>query len=177
MSFYIENFTFEMNFKLKKMKTNYLFPHSFKKGSGALLIISLVAFLIIYYINREYEVIQLPINAFAIIFDKGLEANYLGFTENNFIDEILTTLFIVCGLIFAFSKEKIEDEMVSKIRLESLVWATYVNYGVLLFCVIFIYGFSFIKVMQYNMFTLLLFFIIRFHWTLYKNSKLANYDE
>ena len=99
------------------------------------------------------------------------------FTENNFIDEILTTLFIVCGLIFAFSKEKIEDEMVSKIRLESLVWATYVNYGVLLFCVIFIYGLSFIQVMQYNMFTLLLFFIIRFHWTLYKNSKLATYDE
>ena len=159
------------------MKTSYLFPHSFKKGSGALLIISLVAFLSISFINREQEFIQLPVNVFAIIFDKGLEANYFGFTENNFVDEILMTLFIVSGLIFAFSKEKIEDEMVSKIRLESLVWATYVNYGVLLFCVIFIYGIFFLQVMEYNMFTLLLFFIIRFHWTLNKNSKLANYDE
>ena len=159
------------------MKTNYLFPHSFKKGSGALLIISFVVFLIISFINRERELIQLPVNVFALIFDKGLEANYFGFTQNNFIDEILMTLFIVSGLIFAFSKEKIEDEMVSKIRLESLVWATYVDYGVLLFCVIFIYGISFLQVMEYNMFTLLLFFIIRFHFTLYKNSKLANYDE
>ena len=146
------------------MKTNYLFPHSFKKGSGALLIISFVVFLIISFINRERELIQLPVNVFALIFDKGLEANYFGFTQNNFIDEILMTLFIVSGLIFAFSKEKIEDEMVSKIRLESLVWATYVDYGVFLFCVIFIYGISFLQVMEYNMFTLLLFFIIRFHF-------------
>lgn len=159
------------------MKANYLFPHFFKNGSAALLVASFLAFLIISFINREQEVIQVPANVFALIFDSGFEINYFGFTENNIIDEILTAIFIASGIVFAFSKEKIEDEMVSKIRLESLVWATYVNYGILLLCVIFIYGFSFLQVMQYNMFTLLLFFIIRFHWTLYKNSKLATYDE
>ena len=177
LSFYIENFTFDFNSKFISMKANYLFPHFFKNGSGALLVASFLAFLIISFINREQEVIQLPVNVFALIFDSGLEINYFGFTENNIIDEILTAIFIVSGIVFAFSKEKIEDEMVSKIRLESLVWATYVNYGILLLCVIFIYGFSFLQVMQYNMFTLLLFFIIRFHWTLYKNTELANYDE
>ena len=159
------------------MKANYLFPHIFKKRSAVLLVASFLAFLIVSFINREQEVIQVTVNVFALIFDSGLETNYFGSTENNIIDEILTIIFIASGLVFAFSKEKIEDEMVSKIRLESLVWATYVNYGILLLCVIFIYGFSFLQVMQYNMFTLLLFFIIRFHWTLYKNSKLANYEE
>ena len=159
------------------MKANYLFPHIFKKRSAVLLVASFLAFLIVSFTNREQEVIQVPVTVFALIFDSGLEINYFGFIENNIIDEILTAIFIVSGLVFAFSKEKIEDEMVSKIRLESLVWATYVNYGILLLCVIFIYGFSFLQVMQYNMFTLLLFFIIRFHWTLYKNSKLANYEE
>lgn len=159
------------------MKANYLFPHIFKKRSAVLLVASFLAFLIVSFTNREQEVIQVPVTVFALIFDSGLEINYFGFIENNIIDEILTAIFIVSGLVFAFSKEKIEDEMVSKIRLESLVWATYVNYGILLLCVIFIYGFSFLQVMQYNMFTILLFFIIRFHWTLYKNSKLANYDE
>ena len=177
MSFYIENFTFEVNFKFSAMKTNYLFPHSFKNISGAICLLSFLAFLVISVINWEQEVIQLPANVFALLFNNGLETNYFGFVENDIIDEILTSVFIISGLIFAFSKEKIEDEMVSAIRLESLVWATYVNYGVLLFCVIFIYGISFFQVMQYNMFTLLLFFSIRFHWTLYKNSKLANYDE
>jgi hypothetical protein len=159
------------------MKTNYLFPNYFKKGSGALFVISFVVFVLISYINKDQEVIQLPLNVFAAIFNSGLDADYFGFTENNVVDEVLTSIFIICGLMFAFSKEKIEDEMVSKIRLESLVWATYVNYLILLLCVIFIYGFSFLHVMKYNMFTLLLFFIIRFHWTLYKNSKWANYDE
>lgn len=159
------------------MKTNYLFPHSFKKGSGVLCLLSFLTFLVISVINWEQEVFQLPANVFALLFNNGLETNYFGFVENDIIDEILTSIFIICSLVFAFSKEKIEDEMVSTIRLESLVWATYVNYVVLLFCVIFIYGLSFFQVMQYNIFTLLLFFIIRFHWTLYKNSKLANYDE
>ncbi|MEC5165270.1 Ca2+/Na+ antiporter [Flavobacterium sp. PL11] len=160
------------------MKTNYLFPYSFKKGSGIILVFSLLALLIISIANRDYDVIQLSVKTFALIYDKaGIHTAYFGLTENNIIDEIIMTVFIICGLIFAFSKEKIEDEMVSKIRLESLVWATYVNYVILLICVIFIYGLSFLQVMEYNMFTLLLFFIIRFHWTLYKNSKLNNYDE
>ena len=160
------------------MKTNYLFPYSFKKFSGILLVISLLTLLIISAVNRDHDVIQLPVKTFAFIYDKaGIHTAYFGLTENNIIDEVLMTVFIICGIVFAFSKEKIEDEMVSKIRLESLVWATYVNYAILLICVTFIYGLSFLQVMEYNMFTLLLFFIIRFHWTLYKNSKLDNYEE
>ena len=67
--------------------------------------------------------------------------------------------------------------MVSKIRLESLVWATYVNYACLLFCILFIYGLPFFNIMVYNMFTLLLIFIIRFHWMLFQNNTLAGDEE
>lgn len=40
------------------------------------------------------------------------ENTILGITENYILDEILFILLIISGLIYAFSKEKIEDEMV-----------------------------------------------------------------
>jgi hypothetical protein len=156
------------------MKTNYLFPHSFKKISGILLLMTILIHIILAILNKDENVIELQMKVFAIIYGG---PKYFGLIENNILDEILMTFYIVNGLIFAFSKEKVEDEMVSKIRLESLVWATYVNYAILLFCIIFIYSFSFLDVMIYNMFTLLLFFIIRFHWMLYKNNKTFSNEE
>jgi hypothetical protein len=49
------------------MKTNYLFPNYFKKGSGALFVISF-SIRANLYINKDQEVIQLPLNVFAAIF-------------------------------------------------------------------------------------------------------------
>jgi len=56
------------------------------------------------------------------------------------------------------------------IRLESLVWATYINYGVLILALIFVYDIPFFWVLVFNMFTTLIFFIIRYNWAL-NNSK------
>lgn len=162
------------------MKTNYLFPTSCKKISGTIFALSLLGLLCNFFLNAD-NTVQLQVNAkvLALISDDSRlnSTHYFVWTENDVLDEIVMTLFIVSGLIFAFSKEKIEDEMVSKIRLESLVWATYVNYAVLLFCILFIYGLAFLDVMLYNMFTLLLFFIIRFHWMLFKNNTLSGNEE
>jgi hypothetical protein len=84
--------------------------------------------------------------------------------KNNVFDELIGLLLIAGGLFIAFSKEETEDEFIAKIRLESLVWATYFNYAILMLSVIFVYGMSFFGVLVFNMFTLLLFFIIRFNW-------------
>jgi hypothetical protein len=67
-----------------------------------------------------------------------------------------------------FSKEKIEDEYIASIRMNALVWAVFVNYSLLIVAFIFIYDLSFLNVMAYNMFTVLLLFIIRFHYLLFK---------
>ena len=97
--------------------------------------------------------------------------------SNNILNEILGILVIVSSLFVAFSKEKSEDEYISKIRLESLVWAVYFNYGILLFSFLFIYNFSFFWVMLFNMFTVLVFFIIRFNWQISVLKKSAVYEE
>ncbi|MDP3312713.1 hypothetical protein [Lutibacter sp.] len=94
-------------------------------------------------------------------------------TSQNIIDEIISILIIVGGIIVAFSKTKNEDEYITIIRMESLIWATYVNYTVLIIAVLFVFDFTFLHVMIYNMFTILLFFIIRFHYILFKVTKVV----
>lgn len=159
------------------MKSNYLFPNSFKKGSGIIFLLSVLGLIFVPIINRDAETIKLEINVFAVLYDEGLLTKSLGWIKDDIFPEIIGIVLILSGIIFAFSKEKTEDEMVSKIRLESLVWATYVNYACLLFCILFIYGISFFNIMVYNMFTLLLIFIIRFHWILFHNNTLPRDEE
>lgn len=88
--------------------------------------------------------------------------------DNNILNEILGIIMIISSVLVAFSKEVNEDEYISKIRLESLVWAVYLNYAILLLAFVFVYGMSFLWVMIFNMFTILIFFIIRFNWQIRK---------
>jgi len=160
------------------MKTSYLFPYRFKKISGVVFWITLLLFIIGYFnsiIFFENEYFKTKV--FALAETGILEKNvFFGIIENSILDEILFIILILTGLIYAFSKEKTEDEMVSKIRLDSLVWATYFNYLFILFCYVFIYGFVFLSVMMIALFSHLLFFIIRFRWMMFKQNKLS-YDE
>ena len=71
----------------------------------------------------------------------------------------------------SFSKEKNEDEFITEIRLSSLLWAVCVSYTLLLVAFLFVYGSPFFEVMIYNMFTVLIIFIVRFNYILYKNTR------
>lgn len=94
--------------------------------------------------------------------------------ENGILDEIVAILIIVGGLMVGFSKEKIEDEFIFQLRKTSLVWAIIFNYIVLMFAIVLVYNMTFFEVLIFNMFTPLLFFIIRFNFLKYKSR---NYDE
>ncbi len=100
-----------------------------------------------------------------------------GFISNNILNEILGVLAIISGLMIAFSKERVEDELISKIRLQSLVWATYWNYGILVLAFLFVFDLSFFWVMIFNMYTVLIFFIIKFNWSLVNLNKGLTYEE
>lgn len=89
----------------------------------------------------------------------------------NFTNTIVGVLFIAGCLLVGFTKEKNEDEFIANIRLSSLLWAVFVNYSLLLIAFIFIYESAFLNVMIYNMFTVLLIFILRFNYILYINAK------
>ena len=97
-----------------------------------------------------------------------------GGSVQNLTDEVALTGIIVGLLMIAFAREKQEDEFINKIRLESLQWAVLVNYILLLAATWLVYDVAFIDVMMYNMLTVLIFFIIRFHVILWKNKSATN---
>lgn len=101
----------------------------------------------------------------------GNNTGWFSVQENSIMDELSAIFIIIGGLMVGFSKEKVEDEFVYKLRTESLVWALIVNYIVLLFTIIFFYDLMFFHVMVFNMFTPILFFIIRFNFLKRKSSK------
>ena len=99
-------------------------------------------------------------------------SNELFEDENlNFTDEIALTGIILVLIFIAFSREKNEDEFINRTRLESLQWAVLINYGLLIVATWLVHGLSYIDVMMYNMLTVLIIFIIRFHVALSRNNK------
>jgi hypothetical protein len=158
------------------MKLNYLFPNKYKKIGWFILIPSAISGLITLILELEPE--YLYFNVPAIFIDELFgDKHFIGMVYNNILNEILGVLIILSALLVAFSKEKSEDEYISKIRLESLVWAVYLNYAILLISFLFIFDLSFLWVMILNMFTILLFFIIRFNRQISKLKKSSQYEE
>jgi hypothetical protein len=95
----------------------------------------------------------------------------------NLSDELALSGIIVSLLFIAFAREKQEDEFITRLRLESLQWAVLINYILLLAATWIIYEVAFLDVMMYNMLTVLLLFILRFHILLWKNKFSADHQK
>jgi hypothetical protein len=158
------------------MTTKYLFPYKHKKIGWLILVPSAIVGLVSLLVSYEPSFLNFNIPAIFISELFG-DTKLVGMVNNNMLNDIVGLLIIISSLLVAFSKEKSEDEYISKIRLESLVWAVYVNYGILLLSFLIIYDGSFLWVMLFNMFTILIFFIIRFNWQISRLKKLTNYEE
>jgi hypothetical protein len=147
------------------MSYKLLLPNKFKKIGWCLLIPATL--LGIFLTATDFEVSWLDIKVFAFFSDH----QAFSFINDNITNEIIGVLFIVGALFVGFSRERREDEFIANLRLSSLLWAVYVNYILLLVCFLFVYGTAFLSVMIYNMFTVMIIFIVRFNYILYKNSK------
>lgn len=87
------------------------------------------------------------------------------------LDEIIFSFVLIGLLLISFAKEKNEDEYISFLRLKSWQWAVLISYGILFFANWLIYGSMYLAFMVYNMFTVLLVFIIKFNFSLYMLKK------
>jgi len=153
------------------MNSNYLLPNKYKIMGWFLLLIGLVSGGIFFF--GEYETDALTISVVSIYNDSGIfggEEGFFKIIKNSVVDELIALCIIIGGLVVGFSKEKVEDEFIYKLRKDSLVWAIIFNYIVLILAIVFIYDFSFFDVLVFNMFTPLLFFVIRFNFLKLKSS-------
>jgi hypothetical protein len=143
------------------MKQLPLFPHSWRRIGYIILPVFLAIGIAYLFFDYNIPWLQYHHN----------KENVFDFSQNNFTDELASLGMIISLLLISFSKEKTEDEMIQFIRLESLHWAVYANYLVMAICIIFVYGGAFFYVMIWNMFTILIIFIVRFKYLMYQYNK------
>ncbi len=154
------------------MKAHYLFPNSFKKFGWGIFSVSIIIGLLF----DEPDFLKVKVLAFSLAgFSE--TSKFFHLITNNIFGEIISIMIIVGAMLVAFSAEKNEDELISKLRLDALAWATYANYIVLIIAIIFVYGLEFLSVLIFNMFIILTLFILRFHWLLYKHKKILSDEE
>jgi len=143
------------------MKIKMLLPHKYKAIGWCIAIPSFILIMLYMYADFSFGFLDYHAQSARI----SLDGTLLFTTEsNNFTDEIAGVLLIAGLLMIAFSREKIEDEMSIKMRLEALVWAVFVNSILVILAIIFIYGTLFLEVMVYNICTTLIIFIARFNY-------------
>lgn len=145
---------------------NYLLPNKLKTPGWIILGIGVVLWLLMLF--------HIKIEAYmpAVYFNDGSYAEhnhwFLMVKDDSILNEI-TGLFVIVGLLFVgFSKEKIEDERINKIRYESLLWALIVNSILMILALFLIYGFPFVNIMIYNLVSVPILFIFKYKLALRK---------
>jgi hypothetical protein len=93
---------------------------------------------------------------------------YFTLIENNYSEEI-TGLLLFLGLFFiAFSKEKIENDKISSIRLRALILSFFINSFMIIISLLFVFGLGFVQFMLINLYSLIVVYIIVFRFYLFK---------
>lgn len=99
------------------------------------------------------------------------------YDTDSLVNNIAIIGTVAGAILVTCSREKIEDEMVRQVRFNSLLVALYVNYAVLIVCSLLVYGLDFMSVMIYNMFTILLIFMVVFRYRMWRLNKEAKDEE
>jgi hypothetical protein len=144
------------------MKTKYLLPHSLKFPGwiilGVGIIFGLYTLLLMNYLHYLVDIIYLLFNMNnSNYYDdfKNLHCDY-------FFDDLAGCLIIIGSLFITLSKEKIDDEYIMNVRYQSLFWALIVNSILLIIAIFTFYGREFFLVMNINIVSLLILFLIKY---------------
>ena len=148
---------------------SYLFSNNFKKPSGIIFYLSILIGFYLLITERLHE--MFVVNVFSIFSYEwfGSERTGFGWIENGLGDEFFTLLIIVSGLINSFSKEKIEDELISKIRLESLTLSLFISFGLIILSTFLVFNINYMYVLLFNLFLIILLFNLTLKFRLFKH--------
>jgi hypothetical protein len=152
------------------MKPYILLPYEYKK-IGWFIFIPATLFSVILLLS-DFSDFKINTKVFALYSQELMgQSQWMKIVQTNISHTIAGLGFIIGALLIAFSREQKEDEFIAQLRLSSLQWAVLLNYVLLLLSFLFIYGIGFLNVMLYNMFTVIILFIIRIHYVLYRHTK------
>ena len=148
------------------MNTLQLLPNRFKMIGWIIFIPSLILGLISLSGIMNVE-ISLP-----VIYNSGFlndeNQGFLKTAEIDLFQNLFGILIIIGGILVGFSKEKIEDEYISSLRLKSVFWSLIASYSIVFILFVTVFGSVFLTVMILIMFLPLVLYIFRFNYLLLK---------
>lgn len=160
------------------MKTTALFPKNYRKAGLVLIALGVLLWLIDVIFSGLTFLENIHVLA---LYDSGLpfnqtrgESTFPRIIEDDFRYETICTFLLLGLLFFGFSKRESEDELIQKIRLESLLWATYVHFFLFIVLTLFTFGLFYLNILLFSVFTILIIYIIRFEFKLFQLKKTLN---
>lgn len=150
------------------MNTLQLFPNRYKKLGWFIFVPSLILGLLSLSNILNFPEISLP-----VFYNSGFplsneESGMFKNTEINFFPNLFGILIIIGGILIGCSKEKIEDEYISSLRLKSVFWSLIVTYSIVLVLFLTVFGALFFTIMILIMFLPLVLYVFRFNYLLLK---------
>lgn len=148
------------------MNKTLLLPYSFKKFGWALLIpTSLLGLLMLIGDFNGFPTFLLP-----------------GDTVSNDTLDAVTNNVVLIGMVIGAilvtcSRERVEDELIARIRLNALLTALYVNTVGTVIATLALYGFDYLYVMLVNLVSLPILFLIIERLLLWRLGKEAAHEE
>jgi hypothetical protein len=141
------------------MKSIPLLPHRFKLVGLALLIPGIILGILSLYFELRPDFLNVKTNT---------EMFFMN--TQNLLDEIALTLTLLGLLAIAFSREKIEDEFVGQLRLNSLMWSFGLYYLIILLAVWVLYSDNFWTLMVYHLIMPIVFYVVLFRINILRAS-------
>ena len=159
------------------MKENYLLPTGFRKAGWCMLVPGII--LGILYLMGEYPTwLELGGTKAFALFDGFSDTNTFSVTFNDsWTEEFIIILISLALLSIGFTREKDEDECIANLRMNALVWAIIVNTALLIISTLLIFGLPYLTFMSIYMFSLMVLFIAKYQWLIYRFRKNSSNDE
>ncbi|REG94611.1 hypothetical protein [Algoriphagus antarcticus] len=141
------------------MLTKILLPHRFQKIGWLLFLPAVTLAFMTMFIEFEFSWLQ--ING---VRESGLFES----TDENLTNEVALVSLFLSLFFIAFSKEKLEDEYIQKIRLDSILFSCYGYFLLNVIGAVLFYGVEYFSFVMFNMFSIPVLFIVRFRWIMFR---------
>ncbi|TKC03665.1 hypothetical protein [Pedobacter frigoris] len=151
------------------MKNNLLLPSRYKIiGWITFLVFAILGYFTLY---NDFEIPGFAIHA-SIQTDSGFGQLFSGGPFNNNFTNELAILGTVSGLLMVcLARHKNEDEYIAQLRLKAWQWSVLISYILFIIINFAFYGMAYYMIVFYNSYTILIIFIAKFHYSMYKLNK------
>ena len=146
---------------------SYLLPSGFKLPGIVLVIAGVLLLVARYQFNYKPEFLNLKIFA---VYTYVIKSQSFTMITNQMSEEI-GGILLLCGLFFiAFSREKMESELIDTIRLKAFLLTAWFNLFFIICSALFFFGFGFVGALVLFSVAWLVFYLMVFRYMLYKSK-------